>query len=103
VKQAEEEGEKERIKDPTSVNVVGSEDLNLAEVIEMCVDLGNVQTTVRAHIVPTAPVDILLGQNFLKKFSKGYHLMLQELGIKDDTEEEQKQSLCVVDMKEKLE
>jgi len=61
-----------RDKESLVVQVVGTKDLNLDEVIEIQIDLGSIQTKIKVHIVPKAPADILLGQDFILKYVKDY-------------------------------
>lgn len=93
-----------RIKERLLVEVVGTKDLNLDEVIEIQIDLGSIQTKIKAHVVPNAPADILLGQEFLLKYSKGFVAMLKEFCIPHDSvKDDGKSSICSVCLKNKLE
>ena len=85
------------------VEVVGS-DLQLKETMELHIDLGDVHTTIEAFIVPSAPVDILIGQDFLRRYSKGFNIMVKEFTGRDlSPEEEEKEAICTMETKEKLE
>lgn len=57
-----------------AVETIGH-NLDLDEVIRLRIDLRNVHSDIEAHIVPSAPVDILLGQEILNRFSKGFRMM----------------------------
>ena len=95
-----------RAKAPTPVSVIGV-NFDLEEAIEFEIEIGEVCTKIYAHIIPDAPADILLGQEFLKRFSKGYSIMLEEFVKMDQTGNGQKEAICAMeiseDTKQKLE
>ena len=62
------------------IHTVGG-DLHSKEAIHFRLTLGDIQTSIKAHVVKSAPADILLGTPFLLKQSEGYRHMLQEFGL----------------------
>ena len=97
-----------RIRSPVPIKTV-MEESDLDEAIELTVVIGKVQTKLIAHIVPNAPADILLGQDFLKQHSRGFHIMLEEFDIRDDhmddgSESERETICCIItEVRRKLE
>ena len=89
-----------RVKEPKTVEGLG--ELDLEEVVTLDIDLGVVHTSVKAHVVPSIPVDILLGQEFLSKHSKGYNKMLEEFHIVPGPQFG-KESVCAIETMKKLE
>ena len=85
-----------------AVEIIGHK-LDLDEVIRLRIDLRNVHSDFEAHIVPSAPVDILLGQEILNRFSKGFRMMLEEFNIETKQDKEAKESVCTVVSQQKLE
>jgi len=64
------------------VRTVGAR-LVLTEAVIFKLKIGKITEISTAHIVPEAPAEILLGTQFLMKYSKGFKLMMQEFVVQD--------------------
>ena len=89
-----------RIKDPISISTVGPS-LESTEAVEMTITIGDIHTKIKAHILPNPPADVLLGEGFLKEYSKGYQIMIQEFKMKN--EGSSSGTVCSMETMKKLE
>jgi len=83
---------------------------NVKEKAEFEIQVGSVVADVNAELVHSAPCDIILGGPFLSKYSVGYWMLIDEFSrnncqndkMKDDSNRD-KQLICSIEIKEKLE
>lgn len=67
--------------------------LDIDQAIKCRIHIGNIKAQVKLYVVPDSPVDILLGEPFLMKYSRGFRMMCKEFLEKEPEKEEQSEPL----------